>query len=154
LFERLVDADSANPARPKISSPPPVLDYFALRESVRTELNRLLNTRAPLDPAIRSRVPNTVLNYGLPDFSALEASSQGDRIKLADLIAKKISVFEPRLTRVRVVLEKNPERPTSLIGIVRAHLGFGKIQEPVSFPLMLDGKSSSAEVHPLDIDQN
>jgi type VI secretion system protein ImpF len=117
---------------------------------VRSELSRLLNTRAPLEPAIRKQAPNTVLNYGIPDFSSSEPSSQGDRTKLADLIAKKIELYEPRLTSVRVVLEKNPERPTTLIGVVRAHLNFGKLHEPVAFPLLLDGKASEAEVRSLD----
>ena len=66
LFERLsAQADEA-----------PDFDHDALAESVRQELSRLLNTRRP------SRTNGqqlTVLDYGILDWSALQALRVDDR---------------------------------------------------------------------------
>jgi type VI secretion system protein ImpF len=87
-----------------------------------------------------------VLDYGLPDFSWMSAASGDDRRLLADTIAHKIAAFEPRLTQVRVTLDRDPSDPRRLTGSINAILLSENLREPVSFPLLMDAKKGLAEV--------
>jgi len=123
-----------------------MLDRSSIRESIVRDLSRLLNTRAPIFGPVPERASRTVLNYGLPDFSALSAASETDAATLSALIVERILRFEPRLTGVRVVLAKNPQSHNSLIGMIYANLIVGSVREPVSFPLLFDAGADVVEV--------
>lgn len=140
LFERLADAGMSAPQDSRI------LNRSAIRESIIRDLSRLLNTRGPLFGPVPLGAANTVLNYGIPDFSALSAASEADAASLSTTIAERISRFEPRLRDVRVSLIKNPEAHNSLIGLIYANLILGGVREPVSFPLLFDAAADVVEV--------
>jgi type VI secretion system protein ImpF len=123
-----------------------MLDHSSIRESVVRDLSRLLNTRAPLFGPVPERAPQTVLNYGIPDFSALSPDSSADAEALAALMVERISRFEPRLADVRVSLVKHPQSHNSLLGVIYANLILGEVREPVSFPLLFDAGADVVEV--------
>jgi type VI secretion system protein ImpF len=113
------------------------------------ELQSLLNTRLPISADPGDEGSQSVVNYGLPDFSTLNAASPGDRTMLARLMERKIAAFEPRLQQVRVLLEMDPTSRRKLVGTLRGILLLGSISEPVSFPVSL-GDSGVAIQRPGD----
>jgi type VI secretion system protein ImpF len=120
-----------------------VLDSAALRESVRQDLARLLNTRSSLRGPLEQLASGTVLDYGLPDFSALTPASDSDRNLLAKAVAARISAHEPRLRNVRVVIGADPLSPMSVQGAIMASLAMGEVYEPVTFHMSMDLRSNS-----------
>ena len=139
MFERL-----SNPAFHDPAKPPPVRVYgrVELKESIRRELDRLLNTRC----AARRDRNGTVIDYGIPDFSWMSAASADDRQLLAETLARKIACYEPRLREVRVTIEPDASDVRSVIGWIEATLVVETIREPVSFPLSIRNKSGEAEL--------
>ena len=108
LFDRLCgDPDQGSPRAYSIAE---------VYLSVVRELRALLNTRQPVSPRPADNPgPETVITYGLPDFSSLNATSPADRQMLARLMERKIEAFEPRLRNVYVSFE--PEAGvTALLG--------------------------------------
>jgi len=141
LFERLSDA---NPHSWQSWSSGRVLDYLALKESVRLDLARLLNTRSCLSDALDELVQGTVLGYGLPDFSALGPASSDDRQRLGDAIAQRIAAYEPRLCEVRVTVNPPVGNPTAVAGVIEAALRVGSVYEPVSFQMTMERDAAQA----------
>ena len=144
LFDRLVDRD---PRLRHELRPMRTLDRRGLRESVRRELEQLLNTRCPF-PAHRLPIrERTVIDYGVPDFSVFSPRSYDDRVRLAELLRRTIEAFEPRLIEVLVTLEPDPGNDRSLVGFIEAKLLTDLVAEPVSFETSLDMKEGKIEVH-------
>ena len=135
LFDRLSEAP---PAFAVDAGAPRILTRGELRNSVRDELARLLNTRASLPLTQRELAEGTVLDYGIPDLSPFTPANEFDYPRVAALIARKIEAYEPRLRNVHVALKTSPANPRALLGIVQATLIAGSVYEPVSFPLALD----------------
>lgn len=138
LFERLTDL---HPNEATETVPLRIYTLDELADSVRREVARLLNTRSPAKDRNGS-----VLDYGLPDFSWMSAASGDDRRLLADTVARKIAAFEPRLSQVRVILDRDPSDPRRLTGSIHAVLRTETLREPVSFPLLMDAKKGVAEI--------
>lgn len=116
--------------------PARVLDVQGLRRSVWRELRSLLNTRRhgrPWRPGEGEAL--TVLDYGLPDFSSLSASSGADQERLAGAVAAAVAAFEPRLRDVRVRVERLRQDDRALLLRVEARLVVGTHAEPVAFEL-------------------
>jgi type VI secretion system protein ImpF len=159
LFERLVDKgryggeDVRNGPRPSR-----VHETSALKESVKRELAKLLNTRskAPLDGGGEL----SVLDYGLPNFAPLSARSGDDRARLSAAVTRSIEAFEPRLRQVRVTAEGFRANDRALILRLDAVLVVGEHTEAVSFPLpepvsfSLRVGSSSGEVEVGDAEED
>jgi type VI secretion system protein ImpF len=143
LFDRLLD-DGPEVRQPV--SPHRALDGSGLRESVRKDLVRLLNTRSPLRGRAQELARGTILDYGIPDLSPLSAASEEQRSGLARLIEKVISNFEPRLRNVKVIIQLDKTDPRNLLGIVYANLVTGNIAEPVYFPLALDPTGKKIDI--------
>jgi type VI secretion system protein ImpF len=145
LFERLTDAEPRS--RKEEAQPFRVNDVRALKESVRRELGRLLNTRRHARSGSGAGEDGlTVLDYGLPDFSPLSASSGDDQNRLAAEVAAAIAAFEPRLSGVRVRVERLHGEDRALLLRVEGHLAVGSLSEPVSFPVLVRVKSGEALV--------
>ncbi|MFL6259199.1 MAG: type VI secretion system baseplate subunit TssE [Thermoanaerobaculia bacterium] len=144
LFDRLVDREPQVPAEPR---PLRTLDPRGLRESVRRELERMLNTRSslPVD-RLAERAELTVLEYGIPDLSAFSAANEDDQRLLTGLVARAVAAFEPRLRRVRVAFERLEDGQRSLRLRIDAELMTDEVAEPVSFPALLGLKTGTVEV--------
>jgi type VI secretion system protein ImpF len=132
LFDRLAQGS------PEPGKEQRILDSNTIRESVLQDLLRLLNTRSSRRGLLQPMVEGTVLDYGLPDFSALTPASDADRNILAQAIAARISAHEPRLRNVRVVLGPDPVSPKAVVGVIVASLVIGSIYEPVTFHMGVD----------------
>jgi type VI secretion system lysozyme-like protein len=96
--------------------------------------------------ALRELAKGTVLDYGLPDFSALSAASEGDLKFLAQSIASQITAYEPRLRNVSVVLLPHASNPKAVQGVIDASLLIGKVYEPVTFQIEFDPGHASPVV--------
>ncbi|WP_095155236.1 type VI secretion system baseplate subunit TssE [Pseudomonas sp. Irchel 3E13] len=131
LFERLAGAGDAAPQ----------LDRHALATSVREELLRLLNSRRA-GPSRTS--PPTVLDYGLGDWSGLQASNPDDRRRIAREIRAAITHFEPRLQLGEVDVRLVAGQPRSLSILLSGLLRQGSQQWPVAF--VVDKTDTGLEV--------
>jgi type VI secretion system protein ImpF len=144
LFDRLVDGA---PEVQKELTSLRVQGCEALFASIACDLQRLLNTcrasDAPLDPA-----KATVLDYGIPHFSHLSASSVTDRRSLAEILRVAINVFEPRLQNISIQLEDPSDSSHQLIGHISCTARLGTLLESVTFPLLLHDSESLVEVMP------
>ncbi|MDD0974504.1 type VI secretion system baseplate subunit TssE [Pseudomonas fontis] len=120
LFDRL--ASSADES--------PYLDRYALADSVREELLRLLNSRrgGPLQST-----PPTLLDYGIADWSALQASNSDDRRRIGREVSAAVKHFEPRLEVSRVDVRQVPGQPRSLSILLEGYIRHEKQQWPVAF---------------------
>jgi type VI secretion system protein ImpF len=143
LFDRLLD-DGINVRQP--TSPTRALDMTSLRESVKSDLSRLLNTRSHLRGTAKELASGTVLTYGIPDLSPISPASDDQRASLALLLAKIVSTFEPRLQSVKVLVQQDTEDPRALMGVVYGNLVSGNVMEPVYFPLILDSSAKQIDV--------
>jgi type VI secretion system protein ImpF len=75
-----------------------------LRRSVRRDLECLLNTRWRCTEAdqVPAGLENSLVNYGLPDFSGGNLQAAQDPQTVYDAVERAIQRFEPRLSGVRV----------------------------------------------------
>ena len=143
LFDRLVDRAPKLRHEPR---PQRTLDRQGYRESVRRELERLLNTRCPVPVHRLADRPRSVVDYGLPELTGFSANRVEDRDRLAELIRRTVEAFEPRLAEVRVRLEPVPGDALSLIGHVEGLLTFDGVSEPVAFQTAVETRSGKVEI--------
>ncbi len=135
LLERLVDEDISTSRE---QQPLRTLDVEALRESVRQELARLLNTRCPISDWSDEFSQRTTINYGIPDFSSLSAGNSADMARLSVAVERAIQAFEPRLKSPRVIVRQGQSGPSRAEGVIQAQLVIETVTEPVSFQLAID----------------
>ena len=95
LFQRLC-------AREGESGDTSSFDAAGLHISIADELGRLLNTRCGLTVAEFLTCQGTVLDYGVPDFSAMSSRSSRDLLLLSEVMQHAIALFEPRLSHTEV----------------------------------------------------
>ncbi len=142
LFDRLVDTA---PLETEEARPLRTLSRDELLASVCREVSRLLNTRNSSwwTEASGSR---TVLNYGVADYTAFYPANQGNRRRLEMMIAGSLEAFEPRLKGVRVRVEPGYEAHM-LQARIDATLVVERMNEPVSFPVVIRNRDSYIEVN-------
>lgn len=141
LFDRLVDDPDGDERSLRI------LDQKQLKASVRRELGRLLNTRCSIPLHQLGEEERSVVNYGIPDFSSLSPHNADDHALIASIVAQTIKAFEPRLRQVRVEVGPAFAAESALWLNISAQLAVGLFSEPVSFPVTLNSKSGTAEMH-------
>lgn len=100
ILDRLTDPTSAGTSGR--------LGYTLLQmtQAVRRDLEELLNTRqtnAGIPPHF-VEVHRSIVGYGLPDFTAVNASTPSERARIGRIVETLISRYEPRLRDVRVTL--------------------------------------------------
>jgi len=80
-----------------------------LRQSVRLDLENLLNTRfrivAPSEEF--EHLEQSLLNYGLPDLATINIDSAEDKKSFTRTLEKLIKTFEPRFKTVKVNYREN-----------------------------------------------
>ena len=143
LFDRLVGRDprSLGGRRPSHT-----LTREGLKESVRRELETLFNTRSALGAPLHLSRELTVIDYGIPDLSDFSAANVEDHARLALLLTRAITAFEPRLSEVKVSVDGYEESEQSLAVSVTATLVVDAWREPVSFPTLLGVRNGGTKV--------
>lgn len=134
LFDRLIDED---PASAQEIRPLRVLSLPELKESVRRELGRLLNTRCPIPGSAVEGMDRTVINYGIPDFTSYSPQNPDDQSKLAKSMRHAIEAFEPRLRNVTVSIDPLLPNERTVTARIEAVLMVGTVREPVMFPIVM-----------------
>lgn len=134
LFERLVDEDprAATELRPLRTH-----DRAGLRASVLRRLILLLNTRAPRLRPVSGAL--TVLDFGLPDHSALYSRDPEAHRALALEIRRTIRSFEPRLEVAEVLVAPGSDPDRSVQVRIRGRIRDEEVTEPVAFSIDLGG---------------
>jgi type VI secretion system lysozyme-like protein len=119
---------------------------FDIQESVIAELSRLLNTRRQREPYLRQ---TNVLDYGLPDWTAVGRHNAEEQARLLRIIQSTIQQYEPRLKNVRVeavqnmAVQKAPPQNTPLQKVtpgsiaLRIHAELRDNNAPLSLRLSL-----------------
>ena len=143
LFDRLLDV----PDWDEREQPLRVLNSEQLKASVRRELQRLLNTRCSIPLHRLGEEERSVVNYGIPDFSSLSPHNADDHELIASIVGQTIAAFEPRLRQVRVEVGPVSAAESALWLNISAELAVGMFAEPVSFPVILNSKSGTADMH-------
>lgn len=143
LFDRLINTTDQDGSEQHLR----ILNSNQLKASVRRELERLLNTRCSIPLHQIGEEERSVINYGIPDFSSLSPHNADDHALIATIVAQTITAFEPRLRQVRVEVGPVFSAESALWLNINAQLVVGLYSEPVSFPLTLNSKSGSVDLH-------
>jgi type VI secretion system lysozyme-like protein len=143
LFSLLFDHE---PRQREEAQPRRVLTREHLVESILGELSRLLNTRCSTTMAGLEGQERTVMNYGLPDFTTLNPTSEGDRQRLGRLIVEAVRAFEPRLRNPLVEVKADAANGRVLRVRVDGMLVMEHLSEPVSFPLVIEERGGAITV--------
>ncbi len=145
LLDRLTDLDPDAVADRPVSAAGALA---ALRNSVRTDLEALLNARRrwrSWDPRLRELAVSPV-GFGLPDFAAGAFNDPLRREELRAEIEACILRFEPRFTRVSVLLPGKDELTSSLRLRIEALLHAEPAPEPVAFDTVVDALTANVAV--------
>ena len=145
VFDRLIDLDPKNSHDVIPSRAESVRD---LRRAVQRDLENLLNSRNTFsDLSLEfAEAGQSVLTYGLPDFSAMNIGSPRDQNRLRQVIEATIRVFEPRLTGVAATLQPPTTSERALRIHVDARLVMEPAPEPVSFDIVMPLHNCKCEV--------
>ena len=137
LLDRLIDD---HPDLPQEAIGSHLQDFREFRRSVARDLESLLNTRRELLddlPADFEEVNQSLLLYGLPDFTAFNLLDVSDLARLRHAIEEAIATFERRLQRVRVTMEPPKPNDRAVHFRIDALLRSEPATEPVSFDTIL-----------------
>lgn len=117
------------------------LSLQALRESVATDLEDLLNSRmANLEGRVDryDQVKGSILQFGIIDFVGLSTANPLDRDKICRSIEQSIHVHELRLKQVNVEMLVDEQNMGSLCLSIQAYLNIYPLYEPVIFDAFLN----------------
>jgi type VI secretion system protein ImpF len=136
LLDRLLDDSPGSPGGVERQ----LVSVDAFKDSVARDLEYLLNTRRSL-PGGPGRdggaVGNSVVAFGLDDFSSLSVDSSADRERICTAIMASIRSHEMRLRSVTVSLVADSGQRQRLRFAIRALLVMHPLSEPVNFDAVL-----------------
>jgi type VI secretion system protein ImpF len=145
VLDRLIDFE------PKSTQEAPKSHSNTLRElkqSVRRDLEWLLNTRCYLDDIDENleEVRKSVMAFGLPDFTGISAKSHSEQNRLAQAIETAIKNFEPRFLDLKVFLEPISDVDRLMKFRIEAKLDTDPTPEPITFDTVLQLGSGEFEI--------
>ncbi|HEY5313176.1 MAG TPA: type VI secretion system baseplate subunit TssE [Pirellulales bacterium] len=146
VLDRLIDTE------PDVSSEPAWRQTQSLREfeaSVLRDLEVLLNTRQARPELARERgeLSQSLLTFGLPDFSSIGIGHQTEREQLRQVIDETIRRFEPRLKQVSITLREPENALDSTLRLsIDALLWIDPQPEPISFDTIVRPSSGQCTV--------
>lgn len=114
------------------------VQYF--RDAIKRDLEWLLNTRQPGIEALE-RYPlakASMVNYGLPDISALGLASASDHRRLRLAIQTCLKNFEPRLMNIEVTIEGSEVADRRLRFHIEGQMRLDPAPEEISFDTVLE----------------
>jgi type VI secretion system protein ImpF len=152
VLDRLIDRD------PKNHSEIPLTRAQSLRElklALKRDLEWLLNSRKTIDPAPDSarETVHSVYHYGFADISSKSVLSTRDHSDLMRDMETAIAIFEPRLKRAKVRMEKIEGSFRTLKFVIEGMLCMDPAPEPVRFDTVLELGKGEYEVKGADLAQ-
>lgn len=126
-----------------------------LRESVRRDLENLLNTRLPCHKfeEDQKELEYSVINYGIPDFSGNNLVSDREKERFRRQLEEVIRFFEPRFKEVKVELvDGSDEYDRTLRFRIDALLNVQPAVKPIVFDSSMEPVTHNFRVRDLDSD--
>src|SRR5262249_19451533 len=124
-----------------------------LKQSVRRDLENLLNTRARCQagPPHLKELKQSLVQYGLPDFSGAGLGAAQDRDAICQVLQTVICQGEPRFKTVKVQIVGNAEPPARPLRFrTAALLSADPAPEPIVFDSILKPVTGDFEVKGVD----
>ena len=146
LLDRLTDNE------PDVSTEPAwrqTQDSTQYRRSVLRDVENLLNTRCGITdvPGGCYELAQSVLTYGLPDFTSAGIGSEEERDHLRLAVRRVIERFEPRLADVRVTLRAPDDSHDRAIQLtIEAVLMVDPEPLPITFDTLVEPSSGTCTV--------
>ncbi|MEW4490519.1 type VI secretion system baseplate subunit TssE [Thalassoglobus sp. JC818] len=146
VLDRLMDDE------PDRQQDDPVTETQLLRkieDSVRRDVEDLLNTKYRCQdwPPQFDSLEDSLINYGLPDFTAAGFNAINEPDVLISSIKTALRLFEPRLKNVRVEKVKNPDYYDRTFRFrILATLVIESLEQDVRFDSIMESASGQFEV--------
>jgi|GraSoiStandDraft_8_1057269.scaffolds.fasta_scaffold156110_2 type VI secretion system protein ImpF len=146
VLDRLIDDD------PRSSSEAPKSRSVSIRElkqSVRRDLEWLLNTRSVYDSFLETdleEAKRSVAFYGLRDITGMSVRNHNEQKKLTESLETAIRNFEPRFLDVKVSSEPLYNSDRQLKFRIEAKLNMEPVPEPITFDTVLQVGSGEFEI--------
>ena len=135
VLDRLVDFE------PEVKSEPPASRSKSLRQlkqALKRDLEWLLNTRCTFFvPEEFPALADSLLSYGLPDFSTLSVRNTEDQHDLVRALETTLRRFEPRLEDVVISVVSSSPLERALRFRIEGRLKVDPVPEPVTFDTTL-----------------
>ena len=108
ILDRLIDSDPSKNIDADIDQHQKLKD---LRQSVRRDLENLLNTRMRIvEPDDKySELKHSLLNYGLPDLATINITNIDKRKEFVHDLEQLLLDFEPRFKTVSIIYQENSD---------------------------------------------
>ena len=144
ILDRLIDNEpgtAREPVQYRIS-------LAEIKNAVVRDLENLLNSRRRilLPPAEYRELNNSLLLYGLQDFTSRNPDSPFVKQRLRQMIEQTIYRYEPRLKNVTVQIEGPSKNTRDLRFRIAAVLTVEPITEPVTFDTYFDVSRSEYRI--------
>lgn len=138
ILDRLIDEEPDRPFDPPASTAEQIR---TMRESIRRDLEALLNTRrcpeAP--PAGLPELKDALVSYGVDGMVSANLATDEAKLKLAQMVERRISMFETRLSDVRVTILKSRTMTERALRMrIQATFRLHEGMPPISFESTID----------------
>ena len=146
VLDRLIDLEPENSRETPRSRNQVLRD---LRQSVRRDLEDLLNTRwrCVAWPPNLDELNVSLVNYGIPDYTGTVLTTPEDFENFRYVIEQCIRRFEPRFKTVKVEMVKNSDRTDRTMRFrIDALMYAEPAPEPIVFDSQLEPTTRSFEV--------
>ena len=146
VIDRLIDTEPTNANDASLGLAQSVRE---VKRALRRDLEWLLNTRriVELAPETCPELRRSLYHYGVPDITSSAAASTDARNWLRRQVEETISLFEPRLTNVRVTVSDSDEPGRREVRfVVEAVLQMEPSAEQVVFDTVLEVSSATFAV--------
>lgn len=140
LIDRLTDTEQ----RPETRT----ASITMYRDSLKRDLEWLLNTRQPVMPELESfpATAASILNFGLPDIHSFDGSAGKEQNTLTAALERCIRTFEPRIVQPRVFLTRSDQLSRSLRFHIEGQVVYENMDEEIKFDTVLELISGEYEV--------
>ena len=138
VLSRLLDDD---PDQSSEAPPTRAAAMRTLHEDVRSDLERLLNTRLPPEswPEEFGEMEQSVIGFGLPDLSTMSFGSESGKEGIRRLIEQTVRRYEPRFKTVSVqILNGSDEFDRTLRFRIEAVVRADPIPEAIIFDTIVE----------------
>lgn len=138
VLDRLLDDDPGSSSERPMTRAESLAD---LKNSVRRDLEWLLNTRRTIEPAPEwlPEVCASLYHYGLEDITSMSRESGDAQQRLARRVEEAIAAFEPRLMGIKVsVVPDEDRRLGELRFVIDGLLRLDPTPERITFDTVLE----------------